>query len=353
MSVHSGPNIVKDSSLVFEYDMNNPQKSWLGKPTTNFISNPTEEMPRGEFGQYRDLAPIFDTYGLVPYSLSMDIKVNKPGSVYVYMQNGSSSKYNFVGAGVNATTDYQRFYFNNLTPSIATPTDTAATLATYTGYGSGITPTVKNIQLELGSFATPFVNGTRSNTAAVVDITKNKTITANSLTYGSDGKFSFSGSDYLTLPTIDFSNAQTIEIWLKPTENDGVRRNPYNQAYAGFGTWTHEPSGVINYYYGDGGYDNSPYIGHTSSFTVGQNEVACVCTTRDTTTSWWYKNGVQYNSYPHSYGTLTASPGNILIGTGYAGGYVGNIYAVRLYNRALTADEVRQNFNAARSIYGI
>jgi hypothetical protein len=160
MSSSAGPTISL-TGLVLDFDTANTQKSWLGKPTTNYIFNPTEEMARGEFGQYRDLAPAFNTYGLVPYSLSMDIKANKPGSILVYMQNGSSTKYGFVSNNVNVTTDYQRFYFNNITPSISNAGDTAATLATYTGYGSGINPTVKNIQLELGSFATPFVNGSR------------------------------------------------------------------------------------------------------------------------------------------------------------------------------------------------
>lgn len=36
MSTHSGPNNSEDG-LVFYYDMANTQKSWRGKPTTNFI----------------------------------------------------------------------------------------------------------------------------------------------------------------------------------------------------------------------------------------------------------------------------------------------------------------------------
>ena len=352
MAVFSGPEI-PNSGLVFAYDIDNTQKSWIGKPTTNLISNPTEVMARGEFGQYRDLAPIFDTYGLVPYSLSMDIKVDKPGGVLVYMQNGSSSKYSFVFETVSATTEYQRFYFNNITPSISTPSDTQAMLATYTVYGSGVNPTVRNIQLELGTYATAFVDGTRTNTQALLDLTRSNTITVNDLTYNSDGTFSFLNNGGFYIPTINFSEAQTIEMWLKPEESDGVRRNPYNQAYGGYGTWTHEPSGQINYYYGDSGGDGEPYIGHTSSFVIEQNEIACVCTTRDTTTSWWYKNGVQYNSYTHSFGSLTNSSSNITIGNGYAGGYYGKIYAVRLYNRALTSAEVFQNFNAQRDRYGV
>lgn len=163
MALNLNPKIVTDG-LVFAYDMGNREKSWKGKPTVNHISNPTEEMARGEFGQYRDLAPTFNTNGLVPHSLSMDIKANKPGGVYVYMQNGSYTKYGFVSSSVNVTTEYQRFYFDNITPSVSTPSETAAILATYTGYGSGITPTVKNIQLELGTFSTPFVVGARGIT---------------------------------------------------------------------------------------------------------------------------------------------------------------------------------------------
>jgi hypothetical protein len=149
--------------------------SYPGQPATNYISSvtgwpgsagvgPATPFTLGEFGQLRNLSPIFDTYGLVPYTLSMDIKTNIPGGVYVYMQNGSYTKYSFVALSVTCTTEYQRFTFANLTPAgptanwlTYTPTDERAMLAMYTGYGSGINPTVKNIQLELGAYATPFV----------------------------------------------------------------------------------------------------------------------------------------------------------------------------------------------------
>jgi hypothetical protein len=175
------------------------------------------------------------------------------------------------------------------------------------------------------------------------------------LTYANNGTFSFNGG-HITIPNIaayDFSAGQTIEIWLKPTENDATRRNPYNQAYGGYGTWTHEPDGAVNYYYGDSGVNDVPYIGHTSGFTVAQNEVACICTTRDTSKSVWYKNGIYSNEASHSYGTLTATVADILIGTGYSAVYLGDIYAIKIYNRALTASEVQQNFNSARIRYGI
>ena len=63
----------------------------------------------GEFGQLRNLSPIFDTYGLVPYTLTMDVKTNIPGGVYVYMQNGSYTKYYFCGP---------KYYMHNRIPAI-------------------------------------------------------------------------------------------------------------------------------------------------------------------------------------------------------------------------------------------
>ena len=163
-----------DSDIVLCIDAHDAG-SYPGQPATNYISSvtgwpgsagvgPATPITLGEFGQLRNLAPIFDKYGLVPYTLTMDIKTNIPGGVYVYMQNGSYTKYSFVALSVSCTTEYQRFTFANLTPAgptsawlANTPTDDRAMLAMYTGYGTGINPTVKNIQIELGAYATPFV----------------------------------------------------------------------------------------------------------------------------------------------------------------------------------------------------
>ena len=131
----------------------------------NLLSNPTLEVNGTtiEFVQYADLAPIFDRYGTDKvYSLSLDLKATIPGSVLVYMQNGSYTKYSFVGQSVNVTTVYQRFTFNGLTAAISTPSETAAILAFYTGYGSRIIPSIKNVQVEIGPVATAFNSGTAS-----------------------------------------------------------------------------------------------------------------------------------------------------------------------------------------------
>jgi hypothetical protein len=210
-------------------------------------------------------------------------------------------------------------------------------------------------QLEVQGFVTPYVLGTRSNTQAVVDLTNKNTNTVNSLTYASDNTFSFNGSNSITVPfnssEFTFNNGQTIIIWMKNQSPSSARRNPYDQAYAGAGTITHENDTGFNYFYGTGGSNNSPYTNLYTSFNVVVGETAMICFTRDTSTVSCYKNGVFSNSMANPYGSVVTGTNNITIGSGYAGGFGGSIYAVQLYNRALTAAEVQQNFNAIKSRY--
>jgi hypothetical protein len=69
----------------------------------------------------------------------------------------------------------------------------------------------------------------------------------------------------------------------------------------------------------------------------------------------YYYNGALYNS-----GTATIDwrsiASNIYIGYANQGGwdpYIGHIYCAMLYTRALTADEVSQNYSAIKSRFGL
>ena len=215
---------------------------------------------------------------------------------------------------------------------------------------------VYDIQFEQSTHRTPYTNSSRSNTQAIIDLTGKNIITSTSLTYSASNAFSFSGADSITTPytaALNFDIGQTIVIWLLPSENDAARRNPYNQAYGGGGTITHESDGAFNYFCGTAGTNTTPYIGHTSNFTVNINEMACITLTRSLTSISWYKNGVFGNSVTNPYGNCVTGAAPIIIGAGYVSNYIGNLPVVLLYNRALTASEVRQNFNALRGRYGI
>jgi hypothetical protein len=183
------------------------------------------------------------------------------------------------------------------------------------------------------------------------------------LQYQNGGSIYFDGSnDSATIPysstNHDFSAGQTICMWIKPvTGASGGRKNPYNQAYGGSGTITHENGTNFNYFFGTNGGDNQPYVGITSGFSVVENELAHIVVTRSQSlnTCRWYKNGVWDNNSNSAggYASVTNSTNNITIGNGYAGFFIGHIYIVMVYNRYFTAEEVLQNFNADRQRFGM
>lgn len=169
------------------------------------------------------------------------------------------------------------------------------------------------------------------------------------ITSESGGSWDFDGSDdVIKIPfnsgSMDFSGGQTICIWLRPHTGAPLsRRNPYNQAYGGSGTITHEKSGGFSYYFGTNGGNGQPYVGRGSSFTVVENELSFITVTRNQTTNVtnWYKNGTLTNtSNAGGYATTTNGNSNITIGDGYAGNFVGDIFDVKVYNRGLTDEEV-------------
>jgi hypothetical protein len=165
--------------------------------------------------------------------------------------------------------------------------------------------------------------------------------------------FTFNGSsNFGTISNINFSVEQTILIIMRHSYTSG-RRNPWDQAYGGYGTWTHEQGNNINYYYGDAGANTTPYVGRNSG-TTSRNVWNFMCTTRNTSQSRWYNGITNTDTFNHSYGTLTSTSANIRIGLGYTGVYwQGDMAMILAYTRALSADEVSQNYNALKGRFGL
>ncbi len=227
---------------------------------------------------------------------------------------------------------------------------------------------IYDLQLEERSFATPYTSTQiRSNTQAVLDLTGRNTITANSLTYASNGSFSFNGSsDQLTMPTFDtaaLSTQQiTLEAWVNHTNLTG------SQAYINnwFNFSSGDQRGVIlrtfngqvfpSFWWCWGADYNAVYA---SSFTMSPGTwYHVVGTYSKNVAANIYVNGVLYNST-----TNTTVNNDIVYDTtnkfnigqsNINGSWMnGQIADSKIYNRALTALEVKQNFEALRGKYGI
>lgn len=170
----------------------------------------------------------------------------------------------------------------------------------------------------------------------------------NGLAFNNGGWMDFDGvDDYVWIPYNDetmrgWADQQTIMVWEYHDFTTG-RRNIWNQAYGGYGTWTHEGGSNVNYYWGNSGVNNVPYTSANSGETArGKWNVLCI--TRDNGVVNWYQNGVLTSSRDNPYAVLAATTEGITIGNGYAGPWQGRMSKILAYTRALNETEVFQNY---------
>jgi hypothetical protein len=215
-------------------------------------------------------------------------------------------------------------------------------------------------QLEQQSFATPYVatssgTGTRSNTQAILDLTGNNTITATSAQYASNNTYSFNGTtDSFDLGknsyTLGITRSATYSCWVKPTSTTAMYGiSDYGTNALGMTLRTNNNTSADFYVY-----PNNHRITYTYAFdpNIWYNLVGVM----DNANMYMYFNGqlvgtttlgedIGNSSNTLKIGSRGDGPA-VAGGTGYASG-------VQIYNRALTANEVAQNFNALRGRYGV
>lgn len=151
--------------------------------------------------------------------------------------------------------------------------------------------------------------------------------------------------------SLQITGDQSISFWMKPDSPvGGGRQNPIAKAYAGEGTITLEPDTTLNYYYGTGGGDNSPYQGFTSAAGVVANNWQLITLVRDldpvnTDTLTWYVNGSLINSTTASYDPAVAGNQPLYIGSGYTNSFDGQIDDVVLLDEALSLNEIKSLYS--------
>lgn len=365
MSLNQSPSVVTNG-LIFYYDALNTQKSWKGKPTTNTCS----------FGSYNYVwangtvtrnttAPVTppitgyeiaklqsndgaDTQTIL-YTASVD-QINGgvyTHSAYIYLESGSWVS---VGQHWNPWD-----YGTQVSIPLRTWTRVSYTLTNSPNnygniacsYNTNGVIYITATQYEQGSFATPFVGTTRSNTQAILDLTNTNSVTATSLTYASNGDFSFDGSsNYIDVTSnLGVLSSYTISFWAK---RDAENKMPIG--------WRGGPTfywyGDNSWYYTHGGVAGEYYYSKPTSIPLGTWGHYCVVYNGSTVSI--YRQGILQGSQATT-GTADWTNG-MRIGY-WAGGssyyWQGKIDSVNMYNRALTAAEVSQNFNALRGRYGI
>ena len=410
MSLSHSPKVVTDG-LVFYYDMSNTQKSWKGAPTTNLSINDTFYSNWANSGtgvwnsndtaierlhiDYPLLSVLVTATGNLhiscgrttisaglTYTVSVDCYIPSSAGVlagsvpYIRTDPANTGRGTLSYNGNADWATWPRDRWIRITQTFTnTANDTALYISCYLNTLDNkiymTAPTVENID-----FMTPFVGGagaTRSNTQAIVDLTNKNTVTSTSLTYASDGSFSFDGtSNRLSQATPDLPTGtgnKTILTWVWPDSTGPANQYTGLVVYGGRSSSTPSDAvGLSLYTSGTTMYVSSAYW--SNDFTPNNlpvtanswNMVGMIArgapTTNNTTLICGNASGVNYvtgSSSNYARGLSTTSV-NLTIGCLDAAGgrYMkGKISQVMIFNRELSTDEISQMFNAHRGRYGI
>jgi hypothetical protein len=217
-------------------------------------------------------------------------------------------------------------------------------------------------QMEPGTFASPWVNGSRTTTSCMFDISNNNSaITANSLTYAANNAFSFNGSsDFMTVASGQnfYSTGFTAEAVVKFTSASQTWERVFD-----FGSGAAVNNIVmtraantndLNFFFINGSGTTLGTLTAVNAITNGT--YAHFAATADGTNIKLYKNGVEIATVAsaglpsNATRTINYIGRSNWVGDSY---FSGNIDSVRLYNRSLTATEINQNYRAIAARYGI
>lgn len=405
-------NTISQDDLIMYYDTYNTQKSWRGAPTTNlhpldgYYAWPTQTLHFWNGNNWVVDATYTDPglpgpagvyIGKVRKYTSGALSASWSGNSYAYilktapMTSGQSyamSAYTFLSSncnidGMNSSIEgasvaalsggYATAYdmaqkgswqrqglqgtgSGNVNFIIAYPQRYGVTNGSFTG-----SILVGGAQVEFGTFPTPYTDTSRSSTQAIIDLTNNTTITAANLTYASNIAFSFNGSNYASVNAIKGISDFTVEIWFK-SDSVASYRNPidcnwlrYNGTYSNIGPRLEQNSaGNLVWLFGDTSANYETRTVVSSGLDQSVYHYACLTKSGSTYTSFY--NGSVVQSAAASY-TWPGDFNDIQIGRGFSTSgerwFIGSIPIVRIYSRALSTEEVQQNFNAHRTRYGI
>jgi hypothetical protein len=174
-----------------------------------------------------------------------------------------------------------------------------------------------------------------------------------------NGYFFFDGSnDFISVGSLgSFYTQGTISFWMKSLDVTTNYRNPFSTNYNGFINYNvlrfeqGEGDGALKCWFGDPSGNIASLNYSTISVNTWYNIV--VTWNQSTTTVTGYMNGT-FDVTNSSWTRWPTSFVNVAVGLGYNSRfYQGNISQVQIYNRALTQQEILQNFNATRFRYGI
>jgi len=371
------PNVTSGTGYVLTGGTETVEIPTLGRTTTSFTNyqNTGASWCCVNYMNYGDTGNILTGSTLYTYLIlyRTDSGYTHPNWMYRY-ENTSAGTY-VTEAGIHDTS--KRTYLGNgwyyaWNTFTTQPTTARATCYSFTYNYSSFSEklSVAKVAILQGDYSGlhpkywPDVNTTKANTQVLRDLANNNTITADSLTYSSDGNFSFNGSSNYMSTSMSSFNLYCLDVWLYNNNavpnNDTTIGGPstyqtliqFNAGYPGginLGAWT---SGMTNEAVQIWNANSSQATYNRNAVPVGWHNF--VFNWNGSTYDIWI-DGVKTTTYAASAGHATLqSITSLQIGYSSPGYYFnGRIPVVKCYNTQLSDVQVLQNFNATRGLFGV
>ena len=297
------------------------------------------------------------------YSTDTSLTMNSRDRLgWHYSKNGAST---YGGTIYTATQWNKWYYFSSTFSSTGVTTslrveDGGADYYRSSEDAAKTTQYYCNLQIEVGTdIVSPYVKGTRSSTASLIDLKRATNIDVSNVSFDSTGQPTFDNTDdRITMPNssvFNHTSELSIEAWVKFDGNNQdfiFEKGNVNTQYSLF---SHGSDIVFRTYHaGDSGYQSLAPSKTTAGITNGQWHH--IVGSWDGSTKRIYVDGVDKASVSKS-GALTTTSNGAAIGSfgGTSSGYYfgGDIAIVKIYDKGLSATQVKQNYNSQKNRFDI
>jgi len=399
MGIHRGSNIIR-SGLEFAYDTGysstfNNSSNYLynqGEPTANLLDNSDDWSSNWTGNLFSNWinATVTPNAGVAPDGTTTASKLTGGYSRWQRINCSTSTTYTFsfwiknidlpiapqihIAFGLNGSL----VNYNNVTTiALNTIGEWTRVSKTHTSPSSGINqmevgvtwssnyPNTDSVLVwhamcEQNSHMTPFAykNNDRSATNSLLDITRQSSINLTNVSFDSDAHMTFDGTDdkgeVLNFPAIwnGSVSLETVASWDDDTRSIIFGNYNCNNNDINFEKLT---GGSLRFYWGRGARDVTTTGNPRVTTSGAYHHVVFV---RDTSANnfKFYVDGTLVTTVSNAGSNITSTGSTFRIGGDTRNGstiHNGNIPIIRVYSKALTTEEVTQNFSAYRDRFNI
>ena len=410
MGIHRGPNLIKDN-LVFGYDTgygvadnDTATRFYPGAPTTNLNTDPYHSTrsdgdtissstwggdtgsaefktntspdgggvmyvnkntsnPAGSGGVYNDFPSTrFTLTNGVTYTRSWWCKsnINQTLSGHICSCNRDSTNTYIVGSNISLTTDWQRIT-ETFTYTGPTSTDWQFRHINY----NASEVYIANVQLEANNFASPFINQSRSDTASLIDLKRTTDIDVSNISFDSTGQPEFDGTDDVISIDVDDIVRQSTNITIEGIVELGsiTSAGPWSimtdhaTTSDRDGFWWHMNISGSVYFRVEDNVNGEQGTVFSGGVPFIANTTQHIVTIVGALGVFIYVNGELSKTYTPSFKWSqidSSKTAYLTIGRTYPNYFLNSKNrVVKMYNRALTAEEIKKNFNVYKNRFNI